>query len=51
MIETKKTIVIPQSSFTKIENNNSRKSKDSRENALLVLVKIKSKKDAINIEE
>ena len=35
MIETKKTIEV----------------KNSKENALLVLVKIKSKKDTINIEE
>ena len=51
MIETKKTTEIFQPGFIKIENNNNIKGKDSKENALLVLVKIKSKKDTINIEE
>jgi hypothetical protein len=51
MIETKKTTGILQPGFIKIENNNNIKGKDSKENALLVLVKIKSKKDTINIED
>ena len=34
-----------------IETKKTTEGKDSKENALLVLVKIKSKKDTINIEE
>ncbi len=49
MTEIKKTTEIFQTGFLKIENNNN--GKDGRENALLVLVKIKSKKDTINVEE
>jgi len=51
MNETRKTTEIFQSGFIRIGNNSNNNYKDSRENALLVLVKLKSKKNSISIED